>query len=219
MRDRCDHDADHTDSISRWPTEPFLMELLALLEELRAMARTGLNFADDPYDRERYERILELVAEYYGASLDVPPEEVRERLADELGQVTPKVGADAVVFDRDGKVLLMKRPDRGPWCLPGGAVKVNESPEEAVLREAREETGLSVEPETLVGVYRREPTSGYPHSVILLPYLCTVTGGTLELSHEGEDLQYWAIEDVPEWLPNHRQIATDALNLQASGEG
>ncbi|MFB6219233.1 MAG: NUDIX hydrolase N-terminal domain-containing protein [Halobacteriaceae archaeon] len=68
------------------------MDALALLDELRAMAQTGLNYADDPYDRARYERILELVETHYGETLDLPPAAVRERLADELGQVTPNGG-------------------------------------------------------------------------------------------------------------------------------
>ncbi|MFB6197400.1 MAG: NUDIX hydrolase N-terminal domain-containing protein, partial [Halobacteriaceae archaeon] len=138
------------------------MQVLALLDELRALAQTGLNFADNPYDRERYERILELVTEYYGEALDVPPAEVRDILADEIGQVTPKVGADAVMFDDDGQVLVMKRADNGKWCLPGGAVQMSESPEEAAIRETREETGLTVEPKTLIDVYRRGPTSNTP---------------------------------------------------------
>jgi len=186
------------------------MEILALLDELRAMARTGLNYADDPYDEERYERILELVQQYYGRTLDVPAEDVRDRLADELGQVTPKVGVEAVVFDADGQVLVMKRPGSGAWCLPGGAVEMDETPEAAAVREAREETGLDVRPETLVGAYRRAPAPDYPYTSVLLPYLCTVTGGSLELAHEGEALQYYAIDDVPEWFLNHGAMAKDA---------
>jgi 8-oxo-dGTP pyrophosphatase MutT (NUDIX family) len=186
------------------------MEIFALLDELRAMGRTGLNYADDPYDEERYERMLELVDEYYGRTLDVPPEDVRDRLADELGQVTPKVGALAAIFDEDGRILLMKRSESGAWCLPGGAMELDETPEEAAVREAREETGLDVRPETLVGAYRREPAPDYPYTTVLLPYLCTVAGGSLELSHEGEALQYFPIEDVPEWFLNHGEMATDA---------
>ncbi|MFC7191684.1 NUDIX hydrolase N-terminal domain-containing protein [Halocatena marina] len=47
-------------------------EFLALLDELRIMAKVGLRYADDPYDTERYERILELVSEWYGRSVDMP---------------------------------------------------------------------------------------------------------------------------------------------------
>ncbi|GAB7012383.1 NUDIX hydrolase N-terminal domain-containing protein [Halolamina salina] len=186
------------------------MQLLSLLDELRAIGRTGLNFADNPYDEERYERILELVSQYYGKTVGVPSEEIREDMAAEMGQVTPKVGVDAILFDEEGQILLMKRPESGLWCLPGGAMEIHESPEEAVVREAHEETGLSIRPETLLGAYRLEPNSVHPYTTILLPYLCTVTDGTLQLSHEGEALQYWEVEEVPDWFPKHEEIALEA---------
>ena len=87
------------------------MEILSLLDELQTIARTGLNFASNPYERERYERILELVSRYYGQALDLPPSEVRRRFVAELGYITPKVGAEAAVFDHEGRILLVRRSD------------------------------------------------------------------------------------------------------------
>lgn len=186
------------------------MDVLALLDELRAMAQQGLNFTEDPYDRERYERILELVHLYYGEALDLPPPEVRERLGDELGQMTPKVGANAAIFDSDGRVLLMKRAGTDAWCLPGGAVKLGESPEETAVREVREETGLAVEAVELIDAYARTPQPTVPHHSVVLTYTCDVLDGELRLSPEGDALRYWPLEDVPGWFTNHRSIATDA---------
>ena len=121
------------------------MDILPLLDELRGIARNGLEFAGNEYDRKRYERLMELVSEYYGASLSVPSDEARERLRSELGITTPKVGADAAIFDQEGRILLMQRSDDEKWCLPCGWVELNESPSEAAVRETREETGLEVE--------------------------------------------------------------------------
>ena len=56
------------------------MDILPLLDEIQAIARTGLNFTVNPYDRERYERLLKVVSDYYGQALDLPPPSVRERL-------------------------------------------------------------------------------------------------------------------------------------------
>lgn len=64
--------------------------MLVLLDELRILATIGLRYADNPYNEQRYERILELVSEWYGRSVDLPATEVRERFAAELGYVTPK---------------------------------------------------------------------------------------------------------------------------------
>ena len=87
------------------------MDILPLLDELQTIARTGLNFTESPYDRERYERLLQLAVEYYGQALDLPPADVRARLAQELGYITPKVGAEAGIFDEEGRILLVQRSD------------------------------------------------------------------------------------------------------------
>src|ERR1043166_5743347 len=98
------------------------MDILPLLDELATIARNGLNYTENPYDRERYERLLALTSQYYGQALDLPPEEVRQRLSGELGYITPKVGAHGAIFDEDGKILLVRRTDDGKWCLPCGWV-------------------------------------------------------------------------------------------------
>lgn len=184
------------------------MDILPLLDELQTIARTGLNFASNPYERERYERILGLVSTYYGEALDVPPSEVRQRFVAELGYITPKVGAEAAVFDREGRILLVRRSDDGLWCLPCGWVEPNESPEEAAVREAREETGLEVKPRQLLDVFTRKPCMGYgPHTAVAIVYLCEVTGGTLRGSHEGPEVRYWQIEEVPGWHELHQTYA------------
>ncbi|MFC7232979.1 NUDIX hydrolase N-terminal domain-containing protein [Saliphagus sp. GCM10025308] len=185
-------------------------DFYAFLDELRILAQVGLEYTDDPYDEERYEQILTRVSEFYGQSVNLPPEEVRSRFAEEVGRVTPKLSADAAVFNETGHVLLQKRADDGTWCLPGGYTEPNEAPHETAVRETREETGLSVEVDSLAGVFTRKPGEFGPHCLVIHVYLCTATGGTLEISREGEDLQYWALDTVPDWHKNHEQQARDA---------
>ncbi len=187
------------------------MDILPLLDELQTIARNGLNHATDPYDRERYERLLALASRYYGAALDVAPAEVRERLLGELGYVTPKVGAEAAVFDADGRILLVRRSDDGRWCLPCGWVEPNESPAEAAVRETREETGLDVRPLQLVDVFTRKPGMGFgPHTAIAVTYLCELVGGRLSRSHEVLEVDFRLIEDVTDWHELHQQYAMTA---------
>ncbi len=186
-------------------------DILPLLDELQALARTGLNFTEGAYDRERYERILALVSGYYGLALDLPPAEVRRRLAGELGYITPKVGAEAAVFDREGRILLVRRADDGRWCLPCGWVEPNEAPAEAAVREAREETGLTVRVRRLVDVFTRKPDQGFgPHTAVAVVYLCEVLEGTPRGSHEAPEVGYWEIKDVPEWHELHQTYAQAA---------
>ncbi len=86
--------------------------------------------------------------------------------------VVPCVGA--VVHDTAGRLLLVRRghdPHRGRWSLPGGRVEWGESPEEAVEREVREETGLLVRPGAVVGQVR-SPGVGVVYDVVDLA--CTI---------------------------------------------
>ena len=132
---------------------PERLDILPLLEKIQAIARNGLTYAKDFYDRERYEKLLELANEYTGLALDLPAEEVRSRLSRESGPITPKLGANAAIFDGQGRILLMLRADNRHWCMPCGLQDVGESPEECAIREAREETGLEVRAVDLVGVF------------------------------------------------------------------
>ncbi len=193
------------------------MDIYTLLDELRAIARNGLWFASDPYDRERYERLMALTTRTYSELLDVPDKTVRTRFMDELGYITPKVGADAAIFNKRGEILLMERVDNGRWCLPCGWVEPNERPVDAVVREVGEETGLEVTVERLVGVFTRMPSvENGPHTMIAVVHLCQVVGGDLTLSHEGTDLRYWPIEAVEDWAAMHETYARAAHTMWAS---
>lgn len=191
-------------------TDDDTVDILPLLDELRMIGQNGLIDADSPHDRERNERVLELASEYYGTTIDVPPAEVRDRLGEELGYVTAKVGAGAAIFDDDRRVLLLKRADDGKWGFPAGGVEPNESAAEAAVRETREETGIETRVAETVGVYHEEPGQSSPHSVVMIYYLCERTGGAIRPSHEAEAVRYWDIDDVPVWHSNAREWATDA---------
>jgi len=69
----------------------------------------------------------------------------------------PLVGVGAIIIEAS-RVLLVKRahpPLQAQWSIPGGVLEIGEMIREAAVREAREETGLVVEPEDLLGVYDR----------------------------------------------------------------
>lgn len=129
--------------------------------------------------------------------------------------IRPSVSA--VIFDRRGRLLLQRRADSGQWGLPGGAVEVGESVVDAVRREVREETGLDVAVERLVGVYSepalqlvRYPDGRVWHYVNLC-FRCVRRGGRLTTSAETLELRYFPLAELPETLlPNHRVRIRDA---------
>jgi ADP-ribose pyrophosphatase YjhB (NUDIX family) len=186
-------------------------DYLALLDEIQSIARTGLNYSTDPYARAHYARLLELATAHYARTLDLPEPEVRARLQGELGSLTPKVGADAAIFDNEARILLVERADDRRWGLPAGWVEPNEAPVRTVVREVREELGLEVEPLELVDVMFRPASAEYgPHAVVSVVYLCGIRGGEITLSHEVLAARYWAIEDVLLWHKDHIKFARAA---------
>jgi ADP-ribose pyrophosphatase YjhB (NUDIX family) len=183
------------------------------LEELRSIAQLGLCYTQDPYDRERYERLLELAAVEYGKLSGLPDAEIGQRFRAELGHVTPKVGVDAAVFSRDGRVLLIRRVDDNLWCLPCGWAELGETPEESIRREVWEETGIEVEVESLIDVFTRLPGASGPHTSYHLLYHCIPTGGALSSSAEASKVGYHDYRKVTEWHVDHRQRAERAYQF------
>src|SRR4051794_22309936 len=107
---------------------------LTWAKELQVIGQTGLNYAQDGYDRERYERLREIAAEILaeGAGLDLPA--VQRLFAAETGHATPKLDVRGAVF-RDDRILLVRERVDGRWTLPGGWADPGESPAEATVRE------------------------------------------------------------------------------------
>jgi len=126
---------------------------------------------------------------------------------------TPLAGVVAVVMDGD-HVLFSERADGRGWNLPAGFIDADEAPDEAVIREVREETGLEIAIDRLVGIYARPRTyRGQPRGLITHAFLCFPTGGTLVPTTEA--LQHvWlppATPPTPMSSRHHLEILADAL--------
>lgn len=182
------------------------MKTAAFLDELRSIAQLGLNYSHDPYDRERYERLMRLAVTAYAAITEIPESELTERFGRELGYITPKVGCAAAIFNEAGQVVLVKRSDNGRWGLPAGFCEVNQTPRQNLQREVREETGLEVEVGHLVDVFSVMPGEyGQPNTLYAIVFLCTVTGGALQPSHETPVVGYFDHHSITDWHFDHQE--------------
>ncbi len=127
----------------------------------------------------------------------------------------PNLVVDAVII-KDKKVLLIKRKYpafKGWWALPGGFVDYGETVEKAVVREAKEETGLNVQIKRLLGVYsdpKRDPR-GHNISVV---FLCDVKSGKINnKTNETLDCRFFSQKELNKIKIafDHRKIIRDAL--------
>jgi len=140
------HDGIASTDLARWS------------ETLAAIARTGLGFTQSLYERERFEEVLKVAADIRAAATE---EAEADALYDEwltsvgegiAGYVTPKCAVAAVVGNEAGEILLTQRADSGIWLYPVGWADVGYSPCEVAVKEVYEETGIEVEPVSLVAV-------------------------------------------------------------------
>jgi ADP-ribose pyrophosphatase YjhB (NUDIX family) len=179
-------------------------DLLRWSESLAAIARTGLGFSDNLYERERFEEVLRVAADIRVAA---GHEMQTEALADEwlkivgegvAGYVTPKVAVGAVVGNDSGQILLVQRSDSGVWLYPTGWADVGYSPSEVVVKEVYEETGIEVEPVRLVAVLDGLRLGFTRIPLYSLVFHCRVVGGALEAHPlECKDVGWFAEDALP----------------------
>ena len=101
----------------------------------------------------------------------------------------PCVGA--IITDPAGRLLLIKRghdPEAGRWSLPGGRIEPGESDQQALVREVREETGLTVTPGRLIGMVDRPQPGG--RILVIRDYAAEVTGGDLTAGDDAADARW-----------------------------
>lgn len=119
---------------------------------------------------------------------------------------------DGVVV-RGDKVLLLKRaiePDRGKWCLPGGFVMLDETCEQAVVREVKEEIGLDTKIVKLIGVFS-DPNRDIRHC-LAVAYFLKVQGGKAEMNRESNKMQWFVLDKLPKMGFDHRRMVDQAVN-------
>jgi ADP-ribose pyrophosphatase YjhB (NUDIX family) len=187
--------------------------LLEWARKVQAIAQNGLAFTRDPFDRERYTQLAELVAELLSRELEIPLGAARELWAGEHGYATPKVDVRGGVF-RDERVLLVRERADGRWTLPGGWVDVNDAPSEAVAREILEESGYRARAVKLAALVdkNRHPHPAGVHHIYKLFFVCELLGGDPATSRETDAVDFFPVQALPP-LSTGRVLASQIERL------
>ena len=160
------------------------------------------------------EQLLELSAKYGGY-----PVLFRMALDDRINHIPfIQTGAAIIIRNENGQILLQERTDRNKWGLPGGCQDLGEDLRVTAVREAFEETGIKLDPnsieliDTLSGESRKNSYPNgdivYNNTSLYLADICNVDVSNLKGDSETKRLQFFSLDEVPENLMDADLIAS-----------
>jgi ADP-ribose pyrophosphatase YjhB (NUDIX family) len=112
-----------------------------------------------------------------------------------IAYVNPRMVVTTLPITEDGEVVLLRRaiePAIGLWAQPGGFLEADETAIEGAVRETREETGLVVEPVSIVGIYSRPQAA-----IVVVAYEARITGGRMTSTPEALEVRPFAADAIP----------------------
>ena len=172
--------------------------------EIQALSQTGLHFAENEYQRERYQRLIEIAAEIFSQSSDLKYQPLLDQFRQQTGYATPRVDVRGAVF-RDDRLLLVRERMDGGWTMPGGWADVGDVPSESVEREVWEEAGFRVKARKVVGVYDANRTGPLEvFHAFKIVFFCDLISGEPRPSNETSEVAFFGLQDIPTRLSGER---------------
>uniref|UniRef100_UPI0011BA6A50 NUDIX hydrolase N-terminal domain-containing protein n=1 Tax=Enterococcus florum TaxID=2480627 RepID=UPI0011BA6A50 len=172
--------------------------LLDWAVELQALSQAGLTYTNDPFDKERFERIRTIAVEMLAMQSPLPQPELRRLFAEETGYPTPKLDTRAAIFN-DQKILLVQENNL-KWSLPGGWVDFDQSIRDNTLKEVKEETGFDAEAVKIIALQdrNRHNPPRYAYGVCKIFVECKVLGGQFTENSETLQIGWFSLDELPE---------------------
>jgi len=175
--------------------------------EIQALAQTGLHYAQDKYQRDRCQRLMEIAAEMISQNAGVDYRPLLNSFNAQIGYATPKIDVRAAVF-RERKLLLVRERMDGEWTMPGGWADVGDTPSRAAEREAWEESGFHVRALKVVGVYDANRTNPLEvFHAFKIVFLCKILDGEARPSDETSEVEFFEKEAIPTVFSRGRTTA------------
>ena len=174
-------------------------DILKIARRVQSISQAGLHYAENSFDRQRYEELRELSVQLAAAVSDAKIDKIRDLFTCETGFQTPKVDIRSVVL-KDNKVLLTRERSDGKYSLPGGFADINYTPGQVAVKEVLEETGLNVRVNRVLAIVDTDrhnfPPLEYHYYKIVV--LCDLIGGTLSDSNETYEAGFFDFDNLPE---------------------
>jgi ADP-ribose pyrophosphatase YjhB (NUDIX family) len=185
--------------------------------EIQALAQTGSHYAENKYQLQRYQRLMEIATEIVESNSELESSEILLAFNTPQGYATPKVDVRGAVFMHNQLLLVREKADGG-WTLPGGWADVGESPAQAAQREVWEESGFRVEAKKVIGIYDANRVGKLElfHAYKII-FLCEMISGSPSVSDETTEVAFFSKDKIPGNLSgdrtNPRQLQDVFTNL------
>jgi ADP-ribose pyrophosphatase YjhB (NUDIX family) len=184
-------------------------------QQLQAVAQTGDAYANNDFDRQRYDLVRNIAAAMMAAGSAAEPAAVAELFSRERGYATPRMDVRAAVF-REGRILMVQERSDGLWTLPGGFADVGDSPSSAVEREIHEESGFTAKATKLVALFdrNRHPHPPFGYHLWKAFFRCELQGGAAQPSIETSAVGFFAPDALPPLSPGRVSVGQVQLMFE-----
>lgn len=191
-------------------------EISILLAKLQGIAQTGKKYGNDIFDLERYEELAQVTKQLtkmiYPALSD---QELTIIIDKDEGYATPKVDIRAVVFNSDGKLLLVKEKSDNAWSLPGGWADIGYSPNEIAEKETFEEAGIRVKAQHLIAVLDKAKHD-YPAALTYVYKFfirCEPLNEQLKTGIETNDAQFFSLQEISKLQLSAERVIMENIEM------
>lgn len=173
---------------------------LELIKRIKSLSDTGLIYAQNEYEKERYEELRSISLKLLGIVSNESFSALNDFFMPNKDYPTPKVDIRGLALNKAKEILLVKEKLDGKWSLPGGWGDIGFSPSEVIKKEILEETGLSSRVLRLLAIYDKKchPHPPQPFYVYKLVFLCEILHGEINTSFDIEEACYFNIKSLPE---------------------
>ena len=166
------------------------------IQRMLAITDTGLTYSKDPYDRERYEDLRQILWSVLQDQTELDQEELTAILKPTGSYATPLMDVRAWIV-QDQKICLVRGQGEDTWALPGGFGEVGYSPKENIRKEIQEETGFFSEVGSLLAVFDTNRFQLQNKQYAKFVFDCQLLDGRFQENQEVAELGFFNIENLP----------------------
>jgi ADP-ribose pyrophosphatase YjhB (NUDIX family) len=169
-------------------------------KQLQSLSQAGIEFTQNPYDRERYERIRALSIEILHEYTTIDTTRLVDLFANESGYQTPKLDVRAAIFNKDNKILMIREKADNKWAMPGGWADIELSVRENIIKESFEEAGAEINPKRIIAIFDRNKhvNDNFPYSAYKIFVECDFIKARFTDNIETTEPGFFTLATLPE---------------------